>query len=86
MNRVHNFFKTVSFSLSCWSRFPPYFRLEASFWLRFSRKRLFYIGKLHLKTREIWSFGLEVMKNLFTGVEKQGFEEAVGVFVISQDR
>ena len=41
--------------------------LEASSWLRFSRKVLFYVVKLHLKFREVWSYGLEVMKNFVHG-------------------
>ena len=46
---------------------------------------LSYVGKLHLKFREVCNFGLKVMKNLYTGVEEQGFEEAVDVFAISLD-
>ena len=46
----------------------------------------FYVGKLHRKFHEIWSFGLGVMNNFIMDVEKQGFEEAFGIFVISQDR
>ena len=58
---------TVSIPLFVGHGFCHIFGLEASFWPRFSRKVLFYVGKLHLKFRKVWSFGLEVMKKFVHG-------------------
>jgi len=43
------------------------FGLEANFWPRFSRKVLSYVGNLHRKFREVWSYGSKVMKNFVHG-------------------
>ena len=67
LNRRQIFPTTVSIPLFVAHGFCHMFGLEASFWPRFSRKEPLYVGKLHLKFREVWSYGSKVMKNFVHG-------------------
>ena len=69
LNRGIIFREAVSISLFVGHGFCHIFGLEASFWPRFSRQVLVYVGKLHLKFREVWSSGLKVMKKFAHGCE-----------------
>ena len=67
LNRRQIFPTTVSIPLFVAHGFCHIFGLEASFWPRFSRKKLLYVGKLHVKFREVWSYGSKFMKNFVHG-------------------
>lgn len=67
LNRRQIFSTTVSIPLFVGHGFCHIFGLEANFWPRFSRKVLSYVGNLHLKFREVWSYGSKVMKNFVHG-------------------
>ena len=70
LNRRQIFHTTVSIPLFVGHGFCYIFGLEASFWPRFSRKVLSYVGNLHLNFREVWSYGSEFMKNFVHGCYK----------------
>ena len=67
LNRRQIFSTTVSIPLFVGHGFCHIFGLEANFWPRFSRKVLSYVGNLHRKFREVWSYGSKVMKNFVHG-------------------
>ena len=67
LNRRQIFPTTVSIPLFVGHGFYRIFGLETRYWPQFSRMVFSYVGNLHLKFREVWSYVSEVMKNFVHG-------------------